>query len=60
MKCEEDNKLYIQTARRCLLYRNINCENRNCLNKACPLNKFWISKSEKKWEKIVKRREKEK
>jgi hypothetical protein len=48
----------IKTARRCLSYRNIDCKNKNCLNKSCPLNKCWKTKDEKKWEKIIKKREK--
>jgi len=31
----------IQTARRCLNYQGYYCENRDCKNKFCPLNKFW-------------------
>jgi len=31
----------IKTARRCLNFKLIKCNNKNCLNKFCPLQKSW-------------------
>lgn len=31
----------LETARRCLNFKGIKCDNKECLNKMCPLNKFW-------------------
>jgi len=31
----------ILTARRCLLFKGFRCDNKDCLNKACPLNSYW-------------------
>ncbi len=31
----------IKTARQCLKFQLIKCNNMTCLNKVCPLNKFW-------------------
>jgi len=37
----EFSKEDILTARRCLLFKGFRCNNKNCLNKACPLNSCW-------------------
>ena len=34
----------IKTARRCMDFKNIKCDNKDCINKRCPLNKFWNDK----------------
>jgi hypothetical protein len=34
----------LQTARRCMISQLMTCENKNCQNKLCPLNKFWEGK----------------
>ena len=31
----------IKTARRCMDFKNIKCDNKDCINKSCPLNKIW-------------------
>ena len=37
----EFSKEDILTARRCLLFKGFRCNNKNCSNKACPLNSYW-------------------
>jgi hypothetical protein len=39
----------IRTARRCMEFKLLKCDNKDCLNKMCPLNKFWDEKQH--WEK---------
>jgi hypothetical protein len=39
---------HIETARECLEFRNISCDNKDCKNIQCPLNKFWIKKKKAK------------
>jgi len=37
----------IRLARQCLVFQNLHpmkCDNNNCQNKWCPLNKFWEEK----------------
>jgi hypothetical protein len=34
----------IKLARKCCDYQNIKCNKENCINKLCPLNKFWEDK----------------
>ena len=29
----------MQTARRCLNFKGFNCDNQDCINESCPLNK---------------------
>jgi hypothetical protein len=31
----------IETARECLIFYGYKCDNKDCKNKLCPLNKFW-------------------
>ncbi len=31
----------LKTARRCIDFKNLKCDNKDCSNKHCPLNKFW-------------------
>ncbi len=31
----------IKTARRCLEFKGFHCENKECSNLTCPLNKWW-------------------
>ena len=31
----------IKLARQCLDFRGLTCDNKNCLNESCPLNKKW-------------------
>ena len=38
----------IQTARRCMRYQLMKCEKKDCLNKRCPLNRFWDDVEERK------------
>ncbi len=33
----------IKTARRCMDFTNIKCDNKDCINEFCPLNKIWDS-----------------
>ena len=35
----------IKTARRCMDFKNIKCDNKDCINESCPLNKKWDSQS---------------
>jgi hypothetical protein len=37
----------IKTARRCMNFRGLKCDDIICSNKLCPLNKFWKEKYEK-------------
>lgn len=36
----------IKTARECMDFRNITCDNKDCINESCPLNKKWDSSSD--------------
>ena len=35
------NKEDIKLARQCLKFKGFNCENKECKNLSCPLNKYW-------------------
>lgn len=36
----------IPLARKCLNFKGYYCDDKDCLNKRCPLNKFWEGKKE--------------
>ena len=40
----KDKMTDIKTARRCMDFQNIKCDNKDCINKACPLNKIYDRK----------------
>ena len=44
---EKEIKEDIKSARQCLEFRNINCNNLDCKNIYCPLSKIWGKKNGK-------------
>ena len=39
----KERKEDIKLARQCLKFKGFHCENKECLNLSCPLNKLWES-----------------
>jgi hypothetical protein len=36
----------IKLARQCLKFKGFSCDNEECINILCPLNKFWKEKND--------------